>query len=170
MQHMQLSNPVCHQLKKLHFIPNLEGSLTAMALGQSVYALKSELSTLCMCLWVKDLLFKYMYSIFFYEYCQHKQVTDRSRGLLASPENFPSFCLLVVNWVLMPFLTHSEVRYPHGESEAVFIDTHTKEKAALLFHVLSVKLGLGFPVMPTCMPVFWTPPIGSYLPPPVGEA
>lgn len=70
----------------------------------------------------------------------------------------------------MPCLTHSEVRCPHGESEAVFIDTHSKEKAALLFQILSAKLVLGFPVMPTCMPVVWIPPVRSCLLPPVGEA
>lgn len=70
----------------------------------------------------------------------------------------------------MPCLTHSEVRYPHRESGAVFIDKHSKEKAALLFHILSAKLVLGFPVMPTCMSVFWASPIRSRLPPPVGEA
>lgn len=70
----------------------------------------------------------------------------------------------------MPCLTHREVRYPHREPEAVFIDTQSEEKAALQFHILSARLALGFPVMPICMPVFWAPSMRSCLPPPVGEA
>lgn len=52
----------------------------------------------------------------------------------------------------------------------MFIVTHSKEKAALLFHILSAKLVLDSPAMPTCVSVVQTPPIRSCLSPAVGEA